>query len=87
MELMAVQLCKVYGARRIIALDPIRFRRQKTEAFGTHIGIDQTTGAPEKTLQKLYPPLGVDVAVSATSAGDVPNQALASTRLEGVSYL
>ena len=81
--LMAVQLCKVYRAHQIIALDPIEFRRQKAEAFGADILIDPTVGSPVEKLHKLYPPLGVDVAISATFAGDVPNLALVSTRLEG----
>jgi threonine dehydrogenase-like Zn-dependent dehydrogenase len=80
---MAVQLCKTYGAKQIVALDPIEFRRQMTEEFGADILIDLTTGSSVEGWHKLYSPLGVDVGICATFAGDVPDQALLSTRLEG----
>ena len=80
---MAVQLCKAYGAKQIVALDPIEFRRQKAEEFGADILMDPTTGSPIEELRKLCSPLGVDVGICATFAGNVPDQALLSTRLEG----
>lgn len=80
---MAVQLCKVFGAKQIVALDPIEFRRQKAEEFGADILIDPTTGSPVEEIYKLYSPLGVDVGICATFVENVPDQALLSTRLEG----
>ena len=80
---MAVQLCKTYGAKQIVALDPIEFRRQKAEEFGADIVMDPSTGSPVEKLHKLNSPLGVDVGICATFAGNVPDQALVSTRLEG----
>ena len=80
---MVVQLCKTYGAKEIVALDPIKFRRQKAEEFGADIVMDPSTGSPVEKLHKLNSPLGVDVGICATFAGNVPDQALVSTRLEG----
>ncbi|MDE0503866.1 MAG: zinc-binding dehydrogenase, partial [Candidatus Poribacteria bacterium] len=80
---MAVQLCKAFGAKEIVALDPIDFRRQKAEEFGADIVMDPTACSPIEDLHRLGYPMGVDVGICATFAGNVPDRALLSTRLEG----
>ena len=80
---MAVQLCEAFGAKQIVAVDPIEFRRKKAEEFGADIVMDPTAGSPIEDLHGLGSPLGVDVGICATFSGNVPDQALLSTRLEG----
>lgn len=81
--LMAIQLCKVYGARWVAAIDPIAMRRDKAQQLGADAVIDPINEDPIAELRSAEYPLGVEASICATPVEGVAELALDATAPEG----
>ncbi|HID08560.1 MAG TPA: hypothetical protein EYP10_15600, partial [Armatimonadetes bacterium] len=81
--LMAIQLCKVYGARWVAGIDPIAVRRNKAHEMGADATIDPLSEDPVAELRSRGRPLGVEASICATPAEGVAELALNTTVPEG----
>ena len=83
----AIQGAAIAGASRIIAVDPIDFKRRSAKQFGATDAIDPTVGDVVDQIQSLTGGRGVDYAFEVVGQPTTVLQATAATRLGGTTVL
>ena len=83
----AVQGAAIAGASRIIAVDPVAFKRHSAHQVGATDEIDPATGDVAEQIRELTGGHGVDYAFEVVGLSTTVLQAHAATRLGGTTVL
>jgi S-(hydroxymethyl)glutathione dehydrogenase/alcohol dehydrogenase len=82
-----IQGAAIAGAARILAVDPVGFKRESALRVGATDGIDPSTGDVVDQIHDLTDGRGVDYAFEAVGLPSTVLQATAATRLGGTTVL
>ena len=82
--LLHVQLARLFGAYRVIAIDPIATRRQKALELGAHEVVDPAATEPVKEVMKLTDGFGADAVIVAVEKIDAVEQGIRMVGKQGV---
>jgi 2-desacetyl-2-hydroxyethyl bacteriochlorophyllide A dehydrogenase len=82
--LIAVQIAKMNGAERVIAVDPLKNRRNLARRFGADEVIDPTDSDPGLEIKDLTGKKGVDVAIEISGSVSALQQAIRCVHREGL---
>ncbi|MDH4209026.1 MAG: alcohol dehydrogenase catalytic domain-containing protein [Anaerolineae bacterium] len=74
--LLLAQLCRLWGARLIVASDPVRYRLDKALQLGADIGVDPAREDLRAMLNTLTEGTGADVVVVAVGSAQVMREGL-----------
>jgi S-(hydroxymethyl)glutathione dehydrogenase/alcohol dehydrogenase len=83
----AIQGAKLAGASRVIAIDPVRTKRELALKLGATDAVDPYPGDPVAQVKVLCGGRGVDLVIEAVGSTALVEQALAMTRRGGTSVL
>jgi threonine dehydrogenase-like Zn-dependent dehydrogenase len=78
-----VQGARIYGASRIVGVDPIPMRREIAKRLGAEATVDPLAQNPVDAVRALFPPVGPDIAAVGVGDERVFQQAYESLRIEG----
>jgi threonine dehydrogenase-like Zn-dependent dehydrogenase len=78
--LMAVQIARAGGARRVYAVDPIAIRRQCAERLGADLALDPSQGDAALAIKHATGNKGVDVAIETSGNGRALHDAIRCIR-------
>lgn len=81
--LLAVKLCRLAGANRIVGTDPLEIRRRLALECGADDVLDPTAYHVGDTLRGRYGPHLFDVALETSSSFDALHDAMAAVRRNG----
>lgn len=82
--LLHVQLARLFGAYRVIAIDPIATRRQKALELGAHDVVDPSATEPVKEVMRLTDGFGADAVIVAVEKIDAVEQGIKMAGKQGV---
>ena len=82
--LLHLQLARVLGAYRVIAIDPIAARREKALELGAHEAVDPTATDSVKEVIKLTDGFGADAVIVAVENMDAVEQGIKMVGKQGV---
>ena len=82
--LLHVQLARLFGAYRVIAIDPIATRRQKALELGAHEVVDPASTEPVKEVMRLTDGFGADAVIVAVEKIDAVEQGIRMVGKQGV---
>ena len=71
------------GAERIIAIEPVKARRDLSLSFGGDVTVDVTAGKATDAVLDLTSGLGADLVVEAVGSADTLNQAMSMAKTWG----
>mgnify|MGYP004491404651 FL=1 len=74
--LFAVQFCAAMGATPVIAVDPVKEKREKALELGADYAVDPFSDDFEKTMRSLTDGRGINAAVEVTGTGKALDQIL-----------
>ena len=78
--LLAVQIAKAGGARRVFAVDPLAIRREQALTHGATAAFDPLSGDPALAIKLATEKLGVDVSIETSGNGKALNDAIRCVR-------
>jgi threonine dehydrogenase-like Zn-dependent dehydrogenase len=78
--LMAVQIARAGGARRVFAIDLLALRREHALAHGADVAIDPRDGDSALTIKRATGNMGVDVAIEASGSSRALHEAIRCIR-------
>jgi L-iditol 2-dehydrogenase len=81
--LFTIAALKLYGARRVWAVEPLGHRRELAVALGADAAIDPRQADPVETVLADTGRRGVDVSIDCASKDNTVNQCLLATRNAG----
>lgn len=81
--LFAVQYCRLSGADRVIAVDPVAHRRALAHQLGADVALDPTACDAGLELRRLTDRIGVDVALEVSGNAAALHHAIRGTRYGG----
>ena len=82
--LLHVQLARLFGAYKVIAIDPIATRREKALELGAHEAVDPVATEPGKEVMRLTDGFGADAVIVAVEKIDAVEQAIRMVGKQGV---
>lgn len=82
--LLHVQLARLFGASRVIALDPIATRRKKASELGADVVVDPAATEPVKEVMRLTDGFGADAVIVAVENVDAVGQGIRMAGKQGV---
>jgi L-iditol 2-dehydrogenase len=81
--LFTIAALKLYGARRVWAVEPLAHRRELAKHLGADVVIDPAQVDPVRQVLSDTGQRGVDVSIDCASKGNTVNQSLLATRNAG----
>lgn len=87
--LVIMQIARAFGARPVIAIEPVKERREKAKMLGADIVVDPATEDPVKRILEETQGLGVDVAINASNVreGYLAQQMIDSLCISGKAMM
>jgi S-(hydroxymethyl)glutathione dehydrogenase / alcohol dehydrogenase len=82
-----IQGCRIAGASRIIAVDPVEMKRKTAEQLGATDGVDPKAGDPVAQVQGLTGGRGVDYAFEVIGLPETTLQAYMMVRKGGTAVM
>jgi threonine dehydrogenase-like Zn-dependent dehydrogenase len=82
--LLAVQIARMNGAERVIAIDPVESRRAMALSLGADAAIDPRSSDPAKAIKDMTGRKGADVAIEISGSVAALQQAIRCVQREGV---
>jgi len=82
--LLHVQLARLFGSYRVIAVDPISARRQKALELGAHQVVDPAATEPVKEVTRLTDGFGADAVIVAVEKIDAVEQGIRMVGKQGI---
>ena len=79
----AIQGARIAGAKRIVAIDPVEFKREKAMEFGATHTVNARNTEPVAAVQAATNGLGADVCIEAVGHPEVLRQAFYARDLAG----
>jgi len=76
-------ILKHYGAKEVIAIEPIKHRREISEGFGADNIIDVTGSKAIEAVLDITDGIGVDIVIEAVGSIETLNQAMAMCKPKG----
>jgi len=74
----AIQLSKMFGAKFVLGIDPLKFRREQARELGADATIDPIADDVVARIKDIVSDVGVDAAINTSDKAEVAQQAMDS---------